>query len=61
MAKNKPCNYLIYGSNRHVDELVLLATFGAINKVHYARGGWVREGVTVCDRGGVQEHVTSRF
>ena len=36
--------------------------YGAVHKVRHARGGrGVREGVTVCDRGGVQEHVTSHF
>ena len=36
--------------------------FGAVHKVRHARGGeGVREGVTVCDRGGGQEHVTSRL
>ena len=35
---------------------------GAVHKVRHARGGGVREGVTVCDREeGVQEHVTSHF
>ena len=35
-------------------------SIGAVHKVRHARGGEVvREGVTVCDRGGGQEHVTS--
>jgi len=35
---------------------------GAVHKLRNARGGRrVRESVTVCDRGGVQEHVTSHF
>ena len=33
-------------------------TLGAVHKVRHARGG---EGVPVCDRGWVQEHVTSHF
>src|SRR6218665_3801250 len=35
-------------------------TLGAVHKVRHARGGGVREDVTVCERGG-QEHVTSRL
>ena len=35
---------------------------GAVHKARHARGGGVREGVTVCDRvREVQEHVTSRL
>ena len=34
---------------------------GAVHRVRHARGGGVREGVTVCDRGRVQGHVTSHF
>ena len=35
-------------------------TKGAVHKVRHARGEGVREGVKVCDRGGVQEYVTSQ-
>src|SRR6218665_1259431 len=37
-----------------------LSAMGAVHKVRHARGGGVREGVTVCDRKRrIQEHVTS--
>ena len=38
------------------------AGLGAVHKVRHARRGeGIREGVTVCDRGRVLEHVTSHF
>src|SRR6218665_822488 len=37
------------------------AHIGAVHKVRHARGGGGVRGVTVCDRGGGQEHVTSRL
>ena len=36
-------------------------TLGTVHKVRHARGGGVREGATVCARGGGQEHETSRL
>jgi len=39
--------------------MVLLS--GAVHKVRHARGEGVREGMTVCDRGGGKKHVTSQL
>ena len=48
------CNYYEPHSPLRID-------IGAVHKVRHARGGGVREGVAACDRGGGQEHVTSRL
>jgi len=46
---------------KSIDNIKILFVYmllGAVHKVRHARGGGVREGVTVCDRGRGKEHVT---
>jgi len=50
------CILVCYAQN--VFYLILVR---AIHKVRHARVGGIREGVTVCDRGGGQEPVTSHL